>query len=410
MPTMQQHPPNFQEPVIILGGGQLSRMLTQSALAMGVTPAVVCARADDPALLVGAKPQLGSDLDVRFLRQVFAADPRVTFENEFVDVAVIKEASAGTRAVFYPSLDSIFTLQDKLRQKQLLGACGIACSRYMALNTNEPRAELRRLAAEFPQGFVLKWSRLGYDGKGTWLGPTGALSSEQEHLASEFIQGAVKIGVDVFAEEKIVFTDEVAMVAARSQDGQVALYPLVLSEQVGGICKWVRGPAAHFGVSSHVEATAAATLVKLLGALEYVGVLACEFFLTLEQTLIVNELAPRVHNSGHFSQDAASVSQFDNHMRCVLGTAAQNPDTAPFFMMGNLIGPGGVDREYADVPTLAPLPEGVWVHWYGKKQLRVGRKMGHLNGVAASKAKFVELERSMRQWVADWELGLKKFN
>lgn len=403
-------PAGFVDQVLILGGGQLSRMLTLSAQAMGFQPTVLCEKKDEPAPQVGALFLQGNDQSYEALHSFFSKPAATaTFENEFLDVKALEKSAEGTSVVFRPSLSALSILQDKLKQKELLSRAGVEYGKCFVFNAENPDDDIKQAQKLFPRGFVLKWSRLGYDGKGTWISPS-SLNEEALKNARGFLQQAAAKDVKVFAEEKIEFTSEVAMIAARAIDGSIATYPLVISEQADGICKWVRGPARALGVPEAIERTAQNSLEKLLKELGYVGIMACEFFVTVDGRLLVNELAPRVHNSGHYSQNGSSVSQFDNHMRAVLGFSLQKPKTPPYFMMGNLIGPRGVALNVANCPLLIPLPRELSLHWYGKREIRPGRKVGHVNAVAETADEFAQVEKALRSFVKNWEDGLVSCN
>lgn len=395
-------------PLLILGGGQLSQMLVQSAKVMGLQSQVLSENADDPAIQAGAQHVRGSERDAEVLKRLFKQSCVVTFENEFVDTVPLEQAAQDTQTVFRPNLSCVRTLQDKIKQKALLQVSRVPTAPFSILDLNSPEEELARVGALYRAGVVLKWARLGYDGKGTWIGPTGReLNQIERDQAISYLAAARDRSIQVFAEEKIPFSCEVAMVAARGVEGQIVHYPLVVSEQAAGICRVVRGPAVGFGVSPVLAEEAQASMTKILVALDYVGVLACEFFVTANGNLLVNELAPRVHNSGHYTQDAASVSQFENHVRCVLGLPPQQPRFSSCFVMGNLIGPPGV-RALASKPVVDKDENGLRLHWYGKSELRAGRKMGHVNAVTENAANAGAIERQVRAWIETWEASVLK--
>lgn len=373
-----------------------------------MTPEVVCASPDDPAIKSGGIPRIGSDRDLAHLTEVFGQGGIVTFENEFVDVAILDAAQKSASVTFRPSLDTIAVLQNKLKQKSLMEKTGVIHGRFTEVIGPRFEDELIRVGNQFPGGFVLKWARLGYDGKGIWIGPSkGRLSDVELERAVAFLKAAQTKGVEVFAEEKVAFSCEVAMIGARGLRGDIVTYPLVVSEQEHGICKWVTGQAAGLGIESRLENDAKTSLIKVMKELDYVGILACEFFVTIDERLLVNELAPRVHNSGHYSQDAASVSQFLAHVKAVCGQQLDAVETDPYFVMGNLIGPPGVTKPGTLFPQFSPLPKGFVLHWYGKNEIRPGRKVGHINAAAKTREEFDQVVREMRSYVTSWEAGLK---
>ncbi len=392
-----------RETIGVLGGGQLARMLVESAARLGLPTRVLAGSPDDPAALVSPSAVLGTLSDPVAVRRFLLSVDVVTFENEFVDTKLLAGVAAEVRETnghvvrFAPGLAAIETMQDKLRQKKLLEDLGIPTAPYLAFEGDRKGLPdwVSRANAEFDGHAVFKWARLGYDGKGTLIGP----KPEKEILA--FCEAALAKGVPVYAEKRIDFSRELAIVSCRSR-AESKPYPLVVSEQRSGICRNVYGPATAFGVAPELEKRAQEHAARIADRLELVGVHAIEFFLAGEkgagEKLWVNELAPRVHNSGHYSQDACACSQFENHMRAVAGAALGEVAPAPRFAMRNLIAPGD-DPKWASPPVARAAGR---LHWYGKTQARAGRKMGHLNFRAEDPAGFSrmisELDRIEREW------------
>ncbi len=385
-------------------------MLAEAAFRLGYRPIVLAggsatsAPSDDPAAQVCPGAVFGSWEDPVALRRFLAQVDTVVFENEFVPRASFEAAGVTEDdARFFPRPRVLYRLQDKLEQKRVMAELGIPTAEYQLVLKASPAekmdpAELEKLAKRWPRGFVLKWSRLGYDGKGTWISPamspSGILSDDAIKSALEFCKLAQKKCVEVYAEEKIAFRRELAVIGCYSVDGKFSAYPLVISEQEKGICRRVMGPASLFGVSAVLEKQAQEITEKLARKLDLVGSFGMEFFETEQGQLKVNEIAPRVHNTGHYTQDAAECSQFENHWRAILGLPlGSTVPTAPAFGMLNLIG-GPTDS------TALPEPSAhARLHWYGKTEFRPGRKLGHLNTRAASAA---ELEIRLKE-LADVE-------
>ena len=379
-------------------------MMADRATAAGVTLNVLAKDASEPAAQVVREPMLGDEKDVATLRAAFSRAKVVTFENEFIDVDLLRRGGEGTSVRFAPSLDIMARLQDKLQQKQLLQTLSIATAPWEAVSP----LSFSAAQARWPQGIVLKWAKLGYDGKGTLILPptTGpgvspSLDAELQVRFEFFWHAAQQRSVRVFAEQLIPFEREVAMVAVRSAAGDFSHYPLVISEQQHGMCVRVRGPAVHLGVPAACEAQAAEALRKIADHLGYVGVLACEFFVTREGHMLVNEIAPRVHNTGHYTMDACPVSQFENHLRAVCGQKIVVPKCAAFFAMHNLIGPPGGSRSDGQRMNWTP-GRSLMLHWYGKREIKADRKMGHLNSVAQSEYELIEKEQLMESAAAEW--------
>ena len=336
----------------------------------------------------------------------------ISFENEWVDLdALAPLAEAGV--VFLPSLESLGPLVDKRQQRELLGRLSIPTPRWLPLNalgsaaTFQPLAGLEppsnpaaaanffdsavpwQVASPVPAsavapaegqpsqgegGLPLGWSfpvvakaiRGGYDGKGTLI------------LRSTAELGRLLAQVDPalwILEEFVAFERELALVACRDRAGAVACYPLVETHQHHQVCNWVLAPAQ---ASHGLEAMAHNMAASLLTALDYVGVLSIELFYG-PAGLLINELAPRTHNSGHYSIEACSISQFAQQVRIVAGQPLQAPAlTAAGALMVNLLGnDNGEAERAAALTTLATLPQAT-LHWYGKQGSALGRKLGHI--------------------------------
>lgn len=369
-------------------------MLIESARPMGLSPLVYVQDKHEPATELAADFEVGSWSDDKALRRLFEKTDVVVFENEFVDLEALRRAAKGLATRFAPSLETFSIIQHKRDQK-----------RWLVKNQfpTTPYTEFDSIEAYFAdpdvlsRPHVLKWGSRGYDGKGI-LPVEGTTPRES---ISAFFSEAQKVGSLVFAEEKVNFVRELAVLAVRNAQGEKACYPLVASVQEEGICWWVRGPAAALGIARQVEKTAQDIALRALELLKWEGALAVEFFQTSETQITINELAPRVHNSGHFSQDGADTSQFENHWRGCLSMPLGSVKTAPFFAMRNLLGPPG----YTGTPDYTPhhLPDGAFFHWYGKKEVRPKRKIGHVNVRADSRAELDSLCERVDKWVRNWE-------
>jgi 5-(carboxyamino)imidazole ribonucleotide synthase len=395
----------------IIGGGQLARMLFEAAARLGVDARVLAASSDDPAAQLNPSAVLGGLSDRVALRRFLAQVSIVLFESEFADVALLEEILEELRVAglpvprFVPGLEVIRTLQDKVSQKQLLGELGIPSAPFLVFDGN--RAQLRAWIAEVNRTFsgqaVFKWARLGYDGKGTLIGP------RPEREIEEFCAEALAKRVPLFAEKKISFTRELAIVSAcgaSERRSEFVAYPLVISEQRAGICRLVFGPAGRFGIPGALERQATEWARRIAERLELVGVHAIELFMEGEGSvarLWVNELAPRVHNSGHYTQDACHASQFENHVRAALELGLGEVRPAPLWMMRNLIASATPETELGARQGQPPWIGGLGrLHWYGKLEARPGRKMGHLNGRAETQAEFEELKSELERIERDW--------
>ena len=246
---------------------------------------------------------------------------------------------------------------------------------------------------------VLKWTRQGYDGKGTFL----FHSKRDLSRAIAFCKkGLAEKSAQVYAEAWIPFRRELALVSCANEQEQV-FYPLVVTEQENGMCRRVSGPATQCGVSPQLEKQAQRMASQMAQELGILGAFAVEFFETRAGRLLVNEIAPRVHNSGHFSMNACPTSQFENHLRGVLGMPLGDTQANAGFAMLNLITPVGSRR--------TAIPEAsheVHLHWYGKREFIPGRKLGHLNAVASGKSSisllFKQLMACEKEWIQQCRL------
>ncbi|HEU5388866.1 MAG TPA: 5-(carboxyamino)imidazole ribonucleotide synthase [Streptosporangiaceae bacterium] len=348
----------------MVGAGQLARMASQAATGLGVGFRVLAGAADESAAQVVAGTQLGDYRSLADLRGFAAACDVVTFDHEHVPgeyLAALESEGVQVR----PGAAALRFTQDKLAMRERLTGLGIACPRFAPVRT---LAEVEAFAGgSWP--VVLKAVSGGYDGKGVWVCETAA---EAKEVLSH---GALLAEVGgVMAEEHVAFERELAVVAARSPHRQGAVYPVVETVQRDGICREVIAPAPGL----HPGRRAAAQQLALLIARELgvAGLLAVELFET-PAGLLVNELAMRPHNTGHWTIDGARTSQFEQHLRAVLDLPLGSPAmTAPAAVMANVL--GGDDPDVYDryIHVMAADP-AVKVHMYGKP-VRPGRKIGHV--------------------------------
>lgn len=388
----------------ILGGGQLARMLVEAALPLGLEPVVFTDDPLSPAARICPWVQLGSVEDAAALEAFLSSVSVVAFENEFIDTERLRQAARGDSVRFEPGLETLHRLQNKLSQKQILESLGIPGAPYQVIQKG-PGLDtgIAAVRAGFPEGCVFKWSRMGYDGKGVLLsGP-----ETEAEVIHRFCEHGFSRPAEVYVEQKIRFRRELALVAARSCRGEFSSWPLVISEQEAGICRRVWGPATNFGVAPELEAQARQYAAKLAEALEMTGVFALEMFETVDGELLVNEIAPRVHNSGHYTQDGARTSQFSNHWRAILGLPLGPTDTPAAFAMLNLLGPAGVRLQKAPSPLPQPEPD-IHLHWYDKAGIRPHRKLGHINRSAATAAEMAGILDSLEHYQHIWEQSLRK--
>jgi 5-(carboxyamino)imidazole ribonucleotide synthase len=346
----------------ILGAGQLSQMLALAAHPLGVKPHVLTESSTEPAW-GAALGFLGNPDNPQDLEKFASEMDLLTFESEFFPADGLTQALKTYEGRIFPSLTSLATLQDRLSQKQFLMQNKIKTSPFLAVSTAE---DLENAFAELSSNFVLKLRTRGYDGKGTFYARSIHDLPKLLPLIDKYPQGFI-------AEAFIKFRRELALMVFRSADGSMVFYPLVESFQKESRCDLVLGPVKHPGLLALTT-----KIKKSLNKINYIGAIAFELF-DEGSTLSVNEIAPRVHNSGHYSQEALNFDQFTLHLWCGMGEKLPAiAAKAPYFGMVNLIGQG-TQKPSWEMPTACHL------HWYNKLDNRAGRKMGHLNFIGASK-------------------------
>lgn len=350
-----QQPPRIG----ILGGGQLARMMAIKAHELGFEPHIFSAKGTDPAAQVVRhfyRGELDNPDAVRaFLSQVDFA----TFESEFLDSEILIE-SEGAKQKIFPRPQTMGYLQDRLSQKELLVESKLNTLPFCSVTRFEEGAHF---LGRHKQGIALKQRRFGYDGYGTFM-----VRSESE--LRELFQHWGLTPPALIAEPICKFKRELAVSIVRNHDGEVIFLPLVQTLQMDSRCKWVKGPVKHRGLDK-----LQARLKAFVKRINYVGIMAFELF-EVGSELVINELAPRVHNSAHYSLDALSMDQFSYHVLAVLNAPLKEPRLlAPGFAMVNLLGTTSEPAQWSP-------PFDVKLHWYGKLDNRPGRKMGHLNALA----------------------------
>ncbi len=356
----------------VVGGGQLARMMAPAAIALGVQLRVLATDPGDSAARVVRDVVLGSHTDLDALRRFAGGCDVVTFDHEHVPAKHLRGLQADG-VVLRPAPHALVHAQDKAVMRERLAALGVPCPRWRLVTTV---GEATDFVAETGGPVVLKTARGGYDGKGVLVWSGGAGPGDD---AASWFGAAVARGEALLAEERVPFTRELAVLVARSPHGQAAVWPVVETVQVDGICREVYAPAP--GLSDDHATAAQRIALDIAGALEVTGVLAVEMFDTPEGVL-VNELAMRPHNSGHWSIDGAVTSQFEQHLRAVLDLPLGSPRAlAPHAVMVNILGGDYPDLYPAYRHVLARDP-GIKVHVYGK-DVKPGRKIGHVTAVGS---------------------------
>lgn len=355
----------------IIGGGQLARMCAQPAIALGVRLRVLAASADESAAQVIPDVRIGAHDDPAAVLAFAEGVDVVTFDHEHVPPQILR--SLVERGIpVHPGPDALIHAQDKVVMRQALSSVGLPCPQWADLAADADRELAREVLTEFGQRvgwpLILKTSRGGYDGRGVWV--------------ADSVEAALAIVADNplvtpnrwLLEERVDFSRELAAQVARSPHGQGVAYPIVQTVQRDGICREVIAPAPELASDVSIEAQRIA--LRVAEVVGVTGMLAVEMFQT-PAGLLINELAMRPHNSGHWTIDGSVTSQFENHLRAVLDLPLGSPAaSAPYSVMVNVLGTdkGGLYAAYRHVMARDPHAK---VHMYGKAP-RPGRKLGHV--------------------------------
>ncbi|MGZ5368129.1 MAG: 5-(carboxyamino)imidazole ribonucleotide synthase [Aeromicrobium sp.] len=369
----------------VIGGGQLARMMQQAAIGLGVRIRLLAEGPDVSAAQVVTDHLVGDYTDLETLRRAVADAPVFTFDHEHVPPGHLATLQAEGHTP-RPGPHALLFAQDKARMRTRLDELDVPCPRNIAI---ESAADLDLFAASIG-GYpvVLKTTRGGYDGKGVWV--VSSTDEADEAFAS---------GRQLIAEEKVDFVRELSALVARSPSGETRAYPVVESRQLDGICKEVIAPAPDLDYGlDYAARDIAATVAEQL---DVTGILAVELFETRDGRILVNELAMRPHNTGHWTIDGARTSQFENHIRAVLDMPLGSTDArAPWAVMVNVLG-GAVDDLETQVDIVLAVEPDVRIHLYGKA-VKSGRKVGH---VTAYGDDLEAVQRSARRAARLFETG-----
>ncbi|MGF7006727.1 5-(carboxyamino)imidazole ribonucleotide synthase [Aminobacter sp. BE322] len=345
----------------IVGGGQLGRMLAMAAARLGYRTIVLEPQADCPAAQVANRQIAAAYDDPAALDELAGASAVVTYEFENVPVVAAEHLSRS--APVYPPARALEVSQDRLTEKTFLNGIGISTAGFRPVENDQDLADALHA---FGGSGILKTRRMGYDGKGQMVFrnmTTGGFDGTCASLGN----------VPLILESFVAFEREMSVIAARGIDGSVTVFDPAENVHKNGILHTSTVPAA-IGPDTAEAARDAAQ--RILSALDYVGVIGIEFFVLPDGSLLANEMAPRVHNSGHWTEAACTVSQFEQHIRAVAGLPLGDANRHSDCVMENLVG-DDIDR----VPSLLAEPD-VAVHLYGKAEARPGRKMGHFTRIS----------------------------
>ncbi len=361
----------------IAGAGQLARMTCLAAWPLGIRVGVV-GSPDEPAGLVAAGVVPGEWKDPDAVRELGRVSKVVTLENEFVDAGVLAKVAASGTPV-YPLPESLAVIQDKALQKALLVGYGLPVPPHVVV---EHPAELVAVGRDFGWPLVLKARKLGYDGYGN------ATCRTREEAEEAF--GLLNAGEGVLVEAFVPFVCEIAAIVARSTRGEEAVYPVCETIQREHVCHEVIVPAR---IDEALRDEAKRIARAAAAAAEGLGVTGVEMFLLEDGRVLVNELAPRPHNSGHYSIEACETSQFENHLRGILGLSLGPPLLrAPSAVMVNILGTVNGPSQPGLAAALSV--RGAHLHLYDKAEVRVRRKMGHVTALAGTPEEALAIARA----------------
>lgn len=349
----------------IVGAGQLARMMAQAAIPLEIELTLLAASANDGAAKVVPQVIVGAPDDPQRMRELAERVDALTFDHELVDPDHLAALEADGFAV-WPSAATMALAQNKRRQRAELGAMGFPVPAFRDIETFD---DLAAFGSEHDWPIVIKASRGGYDGRGVWI-------ARSEDEARGVFDEARAHGTVLLVEQFLPLDRELAVLVARRPSGEVAVYPAVETVQRNGVCNELRVPLTSVGAHA---AEAEVMARRIAEETQAVGIMAVEFFIA-NDTLYVNELAPRPHNSGHWTIEGAQTSQFEQHLRAVLDLPLGATGlTGPAVATVNVLGPADGSDPAERLPVVMAMP-GVHVHLYGK-EARPGRKLGHVTVV-----------------------------
>ncbi|SNT34345.1 5-(carboxyamino)imidazole ribonucleotide synthase [Rhodococcoides kyotonense] len=380
----------------MIGGGQLARMTHQAAIALGQTLRVLSAGADEPAAQVSADVVLGHHDDLNALRTAATGSNALTFDHEHVPTEHL-DALVAEGVNVQPPPTALIYAQDKLKMRRKLGELGAPMPAFAEITW---AGDVTKFGDEHGWPVVVKSIRGGYDGRGVWM-------PEDADEAEQIVQRQLDLGVPLMVEEKVDLARELSAMVGRSPFGQGAAWPVVETVQRDGQCAVVVAPAP--ALDEDVAVAAERLALGLAAELGVVGAMAVELFETKDGTILVNELAMRPHNSGHWSMDGCRTSQFEQHLRAVLDyPLGDTTPLAPVTVMANILGAPEAPEMSMDERLhhlFARMPDAK-VHLYGKGE-RKDRKIGHVNVLGAAKGSlsdpdYVAAVREKAERAAHW--------
>jgi 5-(carboxyamino)imidazole ribonucleotide synthase len=355
----------------IVGGGQLAKMTALAGLQLGCDVVVLERNNYGPAASLASHSVIGDWDNAESLVNLASHVDVVTLENEFVDARALRTLEECGYAL-YPTAQSIALVQDKLLQKQTLAAADLPVAGFAPVASP---AEVLEAARGFGWPVLLKARRNAYDGKGNvTVTSADAVAAAWEKLGGDR-------GRQLYVERFCPFTAELATIVTRGRNGETVAYPIVETIQADHVCRVVKAPAP---VAVETAARAATLARDAVAAVSGIGSYGIEMFLAADGEIVINELAPRVHNSGHYTIEGCTCSQFENHVRAVVGWPLGDPQmVAPAAVMVNLLADGRGSGRPQGLHEAMAVP-GAHVHIYGKAIAVPGRKMGHVTALGAT--------------------------
>lgn len=367
----------------IVGGGQLGRMLTEAANKMNISVAVVDNNENCPAAQVGAQQIKGDFHDQQAIKKLADISDVLTIESEHIDADFLDELANLGKPV-YPDPKVIKTIQDKFSQKQHLAQIGVPVAEFSSIDGLE---DATKVLQDFGGQFILKSRKGGFDGRGNVV-----VRSEDE--LSDAFESLGK--TELYAEKLIDFKQEIAVMAAYSKTADIATYPVVETVQARNICLEVYAPAE---IDKNLSDQAIELTQKIIRSYKTPGVFGIEMFVTQDDKVIINEVAPRVHNSGHYTIEACQTSQFEQHLRCITGRELGNTDLkAKTAVMVNILGERDGETLNRGIDEASKIPD-TYIHLYGKSPTKIDRKMGHLTSLANDHETSLKNARSARRLI-----------
>ncbi len=349
----------------IIGGGQLGMMLTEAAkkFPSQISEVIVLDPTEEcPAFKIGAKQIIADFKDKNAIIELASKSDILTYEIESGDSEVLKTIESKTK--INPSPHTLEIIQDKLVQKTFLAKNQLPVAEFVAIESLE---DLKEKIKKFGFPSLLKTRKYAYDGRGNFK-----INSEQD-----LILGFEQFSDQALMLEKFIdFKMEVSVIAARNTKGDIATYPVVENIHEENILRMTIAPAR---VSEKVAKKAEVVAKKTMDVLRGAGVFGIEMFVTKNEDILINEIAPRVHNSGHHTLQSSKTSQFEQHLRAILGLELGDTKLVHPAIMYNLLGPKNFQGEYK--PVIVEPQEGIFLKMYGKKESKPKRKLGHLNAI-----------------------------